>query len=79
MQTATLPLARSLPAEESQRPATATAPGYLKFTEDGRIAQPVRIGSVMIKLLKRYGITDEEIAEGVANYARKHQLQQRSA
>lgn len=27
----------------------------------------------MIKLLKRYGITDQEIAEGVANYARKHQ------
>ena len=32
----------------------------------------VRIGSVMIKLLKRYGITDEEIAEGLNNYAKKN-------
>lgn len=31
----------------------------------------VRLGAVMIKLLKRYGITDEEIAEGLANYAKK--------
>lgn len=31
----------------------------------------IRIGSVMIRLLKSYGITDAEIAEGVANYARK--------
>lgn len=45
----------------------------LSFTRETRIAQPVRMGSVMIKLLKRYGITDQEIAEGVANYARKHQ------
>lgn len=37
-----------------------------------RIAAPVRIGGVMIKLLKRYGITDEEIAAGVARYANKH-------
>jgi hypothetical protein len=47
--------------------------GHLSFTSDGRIARPVRMGAVMIKLLKRYGITDAEIAEGVANYARKHQ------
>lgn len=45
----------------------------LSFTRDARFAQPVRMGAVMIKLLKRYGITDQEIAEGVANYARKHQ------
>lgn len=31
----------------------------------------VRIGSVMIKLLKRYGITDQEIADGLASYAQK--------
>ena len=45
----------------------------LNFTRSARIAKPVRMGAVMIKLLKRYGITDQEIAEGVANYARKHQ------
>ncbi len=31
----------------------------------------VRIGSVMIKLLKRYGITDQEIADGLASYAQR--------
>ena len=31
----------------------------------------VRIGSVMIKLLKRYGITDAEIEQGLADYAAK--------
>jgi len=31
----------------------------------------VRIGSVMIKLLKRYGITEQEIADGLASYAQK--------
>ncbi|MEZ6137901.1 MAG: hypothetical protein R3C53_23685 [Pirellulaceae bacterium] len=31
----------------------------------------VRIGSVMIKLLKRYGITDEEIDQGLADYAQR--------
>ena len=36
-----------------------------------RIAEPVRIGGVMIKLLKRYGITDDEIAAGLAAYANK--------
>ena len=46
---------------------------YLSFTNEGRIEKVVRMGSVMIKLLKRYGITDQEIAEGVAAYARKHQ------
>jgi hypothetical protein len=30
----------------------------------------------MIKLLKSYGITDEEIAEGLAAYAAKHKLAQ---
>lgn len=48
-------------------------PGCLSFTRDARLAKPVRMGALMIKLLKRYGITDQEIAEGVANYARKHQ------
>ena len=31
----------------------------------------VRLGTVMIKLLKRYGITDEEIAAGLSSYAQK--------
>ena len=35
---------------------------------------PVRLGAVMLKLLKSYGITDEEIAAGVAAYAAKEGL-----
>ena len=56
------------PSETLSRTASC-----LSFTRDTRIARPVRMGALMIKLLKRYGITDQEIAEGVANYARKHQ------
>ncbi len=56
------------PSETHSRTANC-----LSFTRDARIAQPVRMGALMIKLLKRYGITDQEIAEGVANYARKRQ------
>lgn len=56
-----------------QRAASLAQTGRLDFNRDARIAKPVRMGAVMIKLLKRYGITDQEIAEGVANYARKHQ------
>jgi hypothetical protein len=41
-----------------------------------RLAAPVRIGAVMLKLLKSYGITDEEIAAGVAAYAAKAGLAQ---
>ena len=58
-------------AISAQRGAGQSA--CLSFTREARIAKPVRMGAVMIKLLKRYGITDQEIAEGVANYARKHQ------
>lgn len=36
-----------------------------------RIGKPVRMGAVMFRLLKRYGITDEEIAEGIAAYHAK--------
>ena len=45
--------------------------------EDGtsRIARPVRMGGLMIRLLKRYGITDDEIAEGLANYASRQERQ----
>ena len=31
-------------------------------------------GGAMLQLLKSYGITDAEIEEGLANYARKHGL-----
>ncbi len=39
-----------------------------------RIGKPVRLGAVMIKLLKSYGISDEEIAEGLAAYAANSEL-----
>ncbi len=33
--------------------------------------EPVRIGALLLRLLKQYGITDEEIAEGIEAYAAK--------
>lgn len=41
------------------------------FDRTERLERPVRMGSVMIKLLKRYGITDQEISEGLESYAAK--------
>lgn len=38
-----------------------------------RIAKPFRVGAVMFRLLKSYGITDEEIAEGIAQYSAKQE------
>lgn len=43
-----------------------------------RIRKPVRMGNVMIQLLKQYGITDEEIAQGLEDYAAKHPIAQAS-
>lgn len=34
-----------------------------------RIAKPVRIGTAMLTLLRSYGISEEEIAAGIASYA----------
>lgn len=39
--------------------------------EGDRLCRPMRIGSVMFRLLKSYGITDEEIADGIAAYTAK--------
>jgi hypothetical protein len=36
-----------------------------------RRAQPVKIGSLLLQLLKQYGITDAEIAAGIAAYEEK--------
>jgi hypothetical protein len=43
------------------------AQGLPRQAPDRRIAQPVRVGSVMLELLRRYGITEEEIEEGFAS------------
>ncbi len=48
-------------------PARATHP---------RLAKPVRLGAVMFQLLRSYGVTDEEIAQGLAAYAAKAGLSQ---
>ena len=54
-------------------------PAFLPRPTTGtRLGIPVRLGAVMLKLLKSYGITDEEIAEGVASYAAKAGLAQAS-
>jgi len=51
-----------LPAVPAFIPSSAT---------ETRLGMPVRLGAVMLKLLKSYGITDEEIAEGIAACAAK--------
>jgi hypothetical protein len=38
-----------------------------------RYGAPIRMGAAMIAVLKRYGITDQEIQEGVEAYASKFQ------
>jgi hypothetical protein len=77
---------RSLPTESprhSPRPAQeAAAQSVARYRSssdstlaealDGdRIGRPFRVGSVMFRLLKSYGISDEEIADGIAQYAAK--------
>lgn len=54
-------------------PAERTMPsaGTIGPVIGPRLGTPVRLGAVMLKLLKSYGITDEEIAEGIAAYAAK--------
>jgi hypothetical protein len=42
---------------------------FLSADQKARVASPVRIGSVMLKLLRQYGITDEEIEDGLAAFA----------
>ncbi len=64
----------SEPVCESQPAPCVARP--MNVASEARIGKPVRLGSVMIKLLKSYGITDEEIAEGMAAYAAKTGLAQ---
>jgi hypothetical protein len=69
------------PAHDSQSESAPTEPQRGQETQPVKLLSQlpefrrgggeIRIGSVMIRLLKSYGITDAEIAEGVANYARK--------
>lgn len=56
----------------TQSPQTAHQGNYPVAPLAVRGNHEVRIGAVMIKLLKRYGITDAEIADGIASYAQKH-------
>ncbi len=47
------------------------AASFEEAVQGDRIGKPFKIGAVMFRLLKSYGITDEEIAEGVASYHAK--------
>jgi len=51
--------------------AVASSLATSSLATETRLGMPVRLGAVMLKLLKSYGITDEEIAEGLAAYAAK--------
>jgi hypothetical protein len=71
------PVRRRPLGSHEPRPSQAVAPSdHLSFDAEQRIEKPVRIGTVMIKLLKKYGITDQEIADGLASYASKRQSSQ---
>lgn len=52
--------------------AEDVAPSFAEAVCGDRIAKPFRVGAVMFRLLKSYGISDEEIAEGIASYKAKH-------
>jgi hypothetical protein len=72
---AELPLAVDRPAAAAVaeptlvRAAAVEATSVQEALVGDRLGQPFRIGAVMFRLLKSYGITDEEIAEGIAAYA----------
>ncbi len=48
----------------------------LQPVTQAKLAVPVRLGTVMLQLLRSYGVTEEEIAEGLAAYEAKHRLAQ---
>ena len=50
--------------------STATSVNILALRDGMRVGQ-VRIGSVMLSLLKKYGITDQEISDVLATIARE--------
>lgn len=64
------PLAAFAP-EPELRP---TSNGLPSRATNPKLAMPVRLGAVMIQLLKSYGITDDEIAQGLAAFAAKSGL-----
>ena len=64
-------VAEAVPVAEVTR---IVRPAPAARVTESRSAEPVRLGAVMIKLLKSYGITDAEIAEGMAAYAAKSGL-----
>ncbi len=57
-----------------QQPVATQHVAVQDARDSQRIGKPVRLGTVMIKLLKSYGISDEEIAEGLAAYAANAEL-----
>lgn len=69
----TLPFEESSP--ESPREAEvgqqATAVVESPSQDARRLGKTVKIGGVMLQLLRSYGITDQEIAEGIERYELK--------
>lgn len=55
-------------AEPAKRESRTTRPSLSVGTAK-RFSEPVRIGAAMLNLLRSYGITEEEIAAGIASYA----------
>lgn len=63
-----LPASHVAPVANKIEPVNSVA----ESLNGDRLCKPIRVGSIMFRLLKSYGITDEEIAEGIAAYTAKH-------
>ena len=77
-QTPSEPIARAPSSAAATLPSQSSCEGRLTDREfawpasELRLGREVKIGGIMIKLLKRYGITDSEIQEGLDRYAQRN-------
>ncbi len=67
----TVPCSEARPALASSALGAEPANSVSEAMDGDRIGRPFRVGAVMFRLLKSYGITDQEIADGIAQYQAK--------
>lgn len=62
----TLEVAPKPTAKSSPKPSVPTQPLPVASANKSRIGEATKLGVVMLRLLKSYGISDEEIIEGLS-------------
>lgn len=62
----TLEVAPKPTAKSSPKPSVPTQPLSVACANKSRIGEATKLGVVMLRLLKSYGISDEEIIEGLS-------------